>query len=98
VSRLRSFLAAAGVAAAVFTYLSLPILREWYGPAVDLVVYAGIALVAGGVTYAVVRGVSREDDRTTGQRAYDEEMAAVEEESEAIETDEEIEEIIREME
>lgn len=97
-SRLRSFLAAVGVAAAVFTYLALPILREWYGPAVDLVVYAGIALVAGGVTYAVVRGVSREDDRTAGQRAYDEEMAAVEEESEAAETDEEIEEIIKEME
>lgn len=97
-SRLRSVLAAAGVAVAVFTYLALPILREWYGPAVDLVVYAGIALVAGGVTYAVVRGVSREDDRTAGQRAYDEELAAVEKRADEAEADEEIEEIIKEME
>lgn len=98
VSRLRAFLASVGVTTAVFTYLALPILREWYGPAVDLVVYAGIALVAGGVTYALFRGVSESEGKAAGQKAVDEELAAVEKKASETEADEEIEEMIKEME
>jgi hypothetical protein len=42
-----------GVAIAVFVYLGLPRLRELYGPEATLVAYAGIALIAGGITYSL---------------------------------------------
>lgn len=42
-----------GVAIAVFVYLGLPRLRELYGPEAILAAYAGIALIAGGITYSL---------------------------------------------
>lgn len=42
------------VAVAVFVALALPTLRSMFGPAVVLAVYAAVAVVAGGVTYATV--------------------------------------------
>ena len=95
--RLRAVLLAVGVTLTVFTYLALPILREWYGPAVDLVVYAGLSLVAGGLTYTLVRGTQSEESWSVGQRAFEEEMKRVEEAAEGEETDEEIEEILEEI-
>lgn len=43
----------AGVALAVFVYLGLPMLRSLYGPEAALAAYAGIALIAGGITYSL---------------------------------------------
>jgi hypothetical protein len=43
----------AGVALAVFVYLGLPMLRSLYGPEATLAAYAGIALIAGGITYSL---------------------------------------------
>jgi hypothetical protein len=42
-----------GVAIAVFVFLGLPMLRSLYGPEAILAAYAGIALIAGGITYSL---------------------------------------------
>jgi len=55
--RLRATLAAIGVAVGVFAYLALPLLRELYGPWVDLPVFAAIALFAGLFTYVGLRQI-----------------------------------------
>lgn len=52
--RLRALGYSGAVSLAVFVYLALPTLRELYGPVVNLPVYALIALVAGGATWAVL--------------------------------------------
>lgn len=56
-SRARAAAYATGVAIAVFAYLALPLLRELYGPVVDLPVYAAVALTVGVCTYSLVRTV-----------------------------------------
>lgn len=61
-SRLRTLGISAAVTLAVFVYLALPLLREMIGPVVNLPVYAGIALLAGGVTWAVVRDFSSDPE------------------------------------
>lgn len=40
-----------GVALTVFLYLSLPTLRQLYGPVVNVPVYAIIGLLAGGIAW-----------------------------------------------
>lgn len=55
--RLRALGYAVGVALVVFAYLALPLLRDLYGPMVDLPVYGGLALFAGFLTYVAVRRV-----------------------------------------
>lgn len=57
-SRLRSLGVSAAVAVGVFIYLALPLLQEMFGPIVNIPVYAGIALLAGAVTWAVIGGLS----------------------------------------
>jgi len=70
-SRLRAVGVSAAVTLAVFVYLALPLLREMIGPVVNLPVYAGIALLAGGVTWSVVRNFSTDPEPETpaGMRA-----------------------------
>jgi hypothetical protein len=53
-SRLRALGYSGAVSLAVFVYLGLPTLRELYGPVVNIPVYALVALVAGGATWAVL--------------------------------------------
>lgn len=63
-ARTRAAAYAVGVAVAVFAYLALPLLRELYGPVVNLPVYAAVALTAGICTYSLVRtiqGIARDD-------------------------------------
>lgn len=55
--RFRAAAFGVGVTVAVFTYLALPLLRELYGPVVNLPVYAVVALTAGVCTYSLVRTV-----------------------------------------
>ena len=50
---IRAAMYGAGVALAVFVYLGLPMLRSLYGPEATLAAYAGIALIAGGITYSL---------------------------------------------
>lgn len=70
--RLRAVGYGTAAAVAVFTYLSLPLLRELYGPMVDLPVYGGVALLVGVLTYGIVRRIqqyarrSEERDREAG--------------------------------
>lgn len=55
--KLRAAAYAVGVAVAVFAYLALPLLRELYGPVVNLPVYAAVAVTAGVCTYSLVRTI-----------------------------------------
>jgi hypothetical protein len=61
----------AGVAIAVFVYLGLPMLRRLYGPEATLAAYAGIALIAGGITYSLAMRLTawlhREQDPTQAE-------------------------------
>lgn len=52
--RLRALGYSVAVSLAVFVYLALPTLREVYGPVVNIPIYALVALVAGGATWAVL--------------------------------------------
>jgi len=56
------------VVTAVFVYLGLPMLRSLYGPEAILAAYAGIALIAGGITYSLTMRLTawleREPDAT----------------------------------
>jgi hypothetical protein len=54
--RPRAFVYSVTVALGVFLYLSLPTLRELYGPIVNLPVYALVALVVGTLTWDVLTG------------------------------------------
>lgn len=54
--RHRAFVYSVTVALGVFLYLSLPTLRELYGPIVNIPVYALVALVAGALTWDVLTG------------------------------------------
>ncbi len=76
-SRLRAVGISAAVTLAVFVYLALPLLREMIGPVVNLPVYAGIALLAGAVTWAVVRDFSSDPETDpagmTARREVDDE-------------------------
>jgi len=60
--RLRALGYSGAVSLAVFVYLALPTLRELYGPVVNVPIYALVAIVAGGATWAVLTdsGESRE--------------------------------------
>ncbi len=62
VSRLRALGISAAVTLAVFVYLALPLLREMIGPVVNLPVYAGVAALAGAVTWAVMRDFSSDPE------------------------------------
>lgn len=93
--RLRAALLSAGVSIAVFTYLALPILRQWYGPAVDVVAYAGLAVVAGGLTYTLVRAVQEGGAETAREDALDEELRRLDEARDEEEIEEMLEEIDR---
>jgi hypothetical protein len=87
-SRLRALGYSGAVALAVFVYLALPTLRELYGPVVNLPVYALLALVAGGATWAVLtdskgtaerRPAVEMDDDTEDNEDVDEELARLRE-------------------
>jgi uncharacterized membrane protein (DUF485 family) len=68
--RLRTFGVSLAVATAVFVYLALPLLQRMFGEWVNIPVYAGIALLAGAITWAVVSGLSSAvDDDPAGVRA-----------------------------
>ena len=56
--RLRRLGYSIGIALMVFSYLSLPTLRQLYGPVVNIPVYAAIALLAGGVTWEILSKLS----------------------------------------
>ena len=60
--RLRALSFSAFVALSVFMYLALPTLRELYGPAVELPVYALVALTAGRLTWVLLADRSTEHD------------------------------------
>ena len=72
--RLRALGYSGAVSLAVFVYLALPTLRELYGPVVNVPIYALVAIVAGGATWAVLTdsGESRER-RPAGDVGNDEE-------------------------
>lgn len=55
VTRLRALSYGALVAVVVFYYLAVPTLRELIGPAVVLPAYVAVAVLAGILTYHVVR-------------------------------------------
>lgn len=67
--RLRAFLYASGVTFGVFAYLALPLLRQMYGPMVDLPVFGVIALVTGLLTYVGVRRIQSYVARTEERNA-----------------------------
>lgn len=50
-NRLRQIGYSVGIALIVFVYLSLPTLRQLYGPVVNIPVYATMALLAGGIAW-----------------------------------------------
>lgn len=54
------------VTVAVFVALAMPTLRAMFGPVAILVVYAGVALVAGGLTYSWLPRVASWLDRDVG--------------------------------
>lgn len=96
--RFRAAAFGVGVAVAVFTYLALPLLRELYGPVVNLPVYAVVALTAGVCTYAIVRtiqgfaaGETRE--RPTPEDALDQGEGSPEEDRPQPDVDRELEQI-----
>jgi hypothetical protein len=60
--RSRAFVYSVTITLGVFLYLSLPTLRELYGPIVNLPAYALVALVAGALTWDVLTGAG---DTTT---------------------------------
>lgn len=66
VGRIRALGYGIGVSIAVFLYLGLPMLRRIYGPGVTLLAYAGIALIAGGVTYSMTRRLASRLNQTRG--------------------------------
>ena len=61
--RLRTLGYSGAVSLAVFVYLALPTLRELYGPVVNVPIYALVALVAGGATWAVLTDSSESRER-----------------------------------
>lgn len=67
--RLRAVAYGSAVSVAAFTYLALPLLREVYGPEVLIPVYALMAVVAGFVTYSIVRTVQRRAPDPSGDPA-----------------------------
>lgn len=70
-SRLRALGYSGAVSLAVFVYLGLPTLRELYGPVVNIPVYALIALVAGGATWAVLTDSEESRERQTAVEVGD---------------------------
>lgn len=61
--RLRALGYSGAVSLAVFVYLALPTLRELYGPVVNVPIYALVALVAGGATWAVLTDSGESQER-----------------------------------
>jgi len=55
-----------GVSVLVFVVLALPVLRELYGPVAALGAYAGVALVAGGMTWSLLRSRGESATDTAG--------------------------------
>jgi len=72
--RLRALGYAIGVALVAFVYLALPLLRDLYGPMVDLPVYGGLALFAGFLTYVAVRRVQTYAERQEERSPDDNEV------------------------
>ncbi|MFB6227247.1 MAG: hypothetical protein ABEH88_01465, partial [Halobacteriales archaeon] len=56
--RLRQIGYSVGIVLIVFIYLSLPTLRQLYGPVVNIPVYAAIALLAGGTAWVAFSKLS----------------------------------------
>lgn len=67
-----------GIALTVFVYLSLPTLRQLYGPVVNIPVYAVIALLAGGITWEVLGKLSTDSPSEKTVLWIDDELAASE--------------------
>lgn len=69
--RIRAVVYGGLVSLGVFAYLALPLLQELYGQVVVLPVFAGIALLAGAVTYGIVRRIQEyataSEERTAGE-------------------------------
>jgi hypothetical protein len=66
----KSILASITAGMGVFTYFSLPILREMYGDIALLVVYAGLGVLSAVFVYTVARKV-RQVDLSTQETKYD---------------------------
>lgn len=67
-----------GIALTVFVYLSLPTLRQLYGPVVNIPVYAIIALLAGGITWEVLGKLSTDSPSEKTVLWIDDELSASE--------------------
>lgn len=66
---LKSILASVTAGLAVFTYFSLPILREMYGDIALLAVYAGLGLLSAVFVYTGTRKI-REVDLSKSDKEY----------------------------
>ncbi len=86
--RRRVFGYSATVTIVVFVGLALPVLRQIYGPVVALVAYAGVALVAGGLTWSLL---SRTSDSETGNTTAHVVTSTTNDQSEATAVDGELE-------
>lgn len=66
---LKSILASVTAGLAVFTYFSLPILREMYGDIALLAVYAGLGLLSAVFVYTGARKI-RDADLSKSDKEY----------------------------
>jgi len=90
-SRLRRLGYSAAVGITVFALLSIPVLGQLYGPVVYLPVYALVAFVAGGVTWALLRRISTADERV--QEAIEIEQGRSRDNAEEVDVDAEIDQL-----
>lgn len=66
----------------VFTYLSLPILQDMYGPAALLGVYGGIAVLIGILTYIITNKIAQVNISKSNNSESNSDKNDVDEESE----------------
>lgn len=92
----KSILASITAGIGVFTYFSLPILREMYGDIALLAVYAGLGVLSAVFVYTVVRKI-RQVDLSKSEKPYDVTDTNDDEQGEAEEDNETVEKEIQSL-